>query len=252
MHGGGVAQVGMGPGPLRCLLPCVREAPPPLREAPPPLRPPPTHLPLWPESLTSHTCHYTLQVSFDLSNSMHVDSRDGRRSYAVWLSRLGYAGLGQSSHWWLLFPRHGLAVALVHGTYISWDGRAQHHCTAVPNVAPGDRLLSLFCSLPADCRKANERALMGVEALREGGPVFARLALGMLVMFRQVDPKRASAPQPKSKAAKRAWGKAHFRFVRSTVVDLTDTHATLLVESSGVCEVLAKCEVNNIVVVGWD
>ena len=57
--------------------------------------------------------------------------------------------------------------------------------------------------------KANERALMGVEALREGGPVFARLAVGMLVMFRQVDPKRASAPQPKSKAAKRAWGKAH-------------------------------------------
>ena len=217
------------PGPLPLPAPfCVRGPSPPL------------------------TCHYTLQVSFDLSNSMHVDPWDGRRSYAVWLSRLGYAGLGQSSHWWLLFPRHGLAVALVHGTYVSWDGRVQHHCTAVPQVAPGDRLLSLFCTLPADCMKANERALMGVEALREGGPVFARLAVGMLVMFRQVDPKRASAPQPESKAAKRAWGKAHFRFVRSSVVDLTDTHATLRVESSGVCKVLAKCEVNNIVVVGWD
>ena len=202
---------------------------------------------LWPHAPPWPICW---NVSFELSNAMHVDL-DGWRSYALWVSRLGYAGLGQSSRWWLLFPRHGLAIALVHGTYVSWDGRVQHHCSAVPDVAPGDRLLSLFCTLPADAVKAKERALNGMASLREGGPVFARLEIDMPVRFRQVDPRRASDPQLKSKAAKRAWGKAHLRFVRSIVVDLSDTHAVLRVECSGACHVLSKAEVNNIVVVGW-
>ena len=41
--------------------------------------------------------------------------------------------------WYLLFPRHGLAIELCHGCWISWDGRVQPHCTAVPDVAEGDR-----------------------------------------------------------------------------------------------------------------
>ena len=112
---------------------------------------------LWPHAPPWPMCW---AASFDLGNAMHVDVRDGWRCYAVWVSRLGYAGLGRSSRWWLLFPRHGLAVALVHGTYISWDGRVQHHCTAVPNVAPGDRLLSLFwySPSPSPCARAAAHA----------------------------------------------------------------------------------------------
>ena len=52
--------------------------------------------------------------------------------------------------WWFLFLEHGVAVALAHGMWISWDGRSQPHCSAVPCVPKGDRLLSLFASLPAN------------------------------------------------------------------------------------------------------
>jgi hypothetical protein len=94
-------------------------------------------------------------MSDGLGNAMHVDP-DGHRSYAVWLSALGHAGASRS--WYLLFPRHGLAIELCHGCWISWDGRVQPHCTAVPDVAEGDRLMSLFCSLPANAMNVLERA----------------------------------------------------------------------------------------------
>ena len=88
-------------------------------------------------------------VSWDLGNAMHCDD-DGDRSFACWVSRnRQWSGRPLSRHWHLLFPRHGLVVTLVHGTWISWDGVAQPHCTAVPAVAPGDELYSAFCSISA-------------------------------------------------------------------------------------------------------
>ena len=79
---------------------------------------------------------------------MHCDDDD--RSFACWVSRnRPWSGRPLSRHWHLLFPRHGLVVTLVHGTWISWGGVAQPHCTAVPAVAPGDELYSAFCSISA-------------------------------------------------------------------------------------------------------
>jgi len=183
---------------------------------------------------------------------MHVDP-DGARSFAVWLSKLGNAGIGHSGGWWLLFPKHGLAIALVHGTYVSWDGRVQAHCSAVPDTAPGDRLLSLFCSLPANAMRVQERTRFATEALRsrEGEPTFGKLKLQQRVLYREFQ-KPPEHKMPMSKNEKRQWGKLHHRFVRAYVVGLSETEATLRVQSSGSCIVLTKCEVNNIVVIGWD
>ena len=76
------------------------------------------------------------------------------------MCRHGHAS--KSRHWWLLFPQHGVAVQLMHGTWVSWDGRSAPHCTAVPDVAAGDCLMSLFCSLPADAVGVLERGRRGV------------------------------------------------------------------------------------------
>ena len=46
-------------------------------------------------------------MSDGLGNAEHIDP-DGYRCYAVWLSKLGHAGASRS--WWMLFPRHGLAI----------------------------------------------------------------------------------------------------------------------------------------------
>ena len=100
--------------------------------------------------------------------------------------------------------------------------------------------------------QVKNRELVGVEALGKGGSVFAQLEVGMQVMYRHVDHGPASAPQPQSKTAKRKWGQKHRRFVRSTVVKLSDTHAALCVESSRVVKEFSKREVDNKVVIGWD
>ena len=98
---------------------------------------------LWPTGTPPWPQHW--DASRDLGNSMHVDP-DHARSFAVWMSRCPESG---EESWWLLFPCHGLAVKLTHGAWVSWDGRVQPHCSAVPNVEEGNALMSLFCSLPA-------------------------------------------------------------------------------------------------------
>ena len=83
--------------------------------------------------------------------------------YAVWLSKIGHAGSSRS--WWLLFPRHGVAVELCHGCRILWDGRQQPHCTAVPDVAKGDWLISLFCSMPTSAMNVLEQVYAWKEVM---------------------------------------------------------------------------------------
>ena len=85
---------------------------------------------LWPRR-GGHTGPRCFSASDGLGNAMHYDN-DGHRSFAAWVAKCGHRGA--SSGWWFLLPRHGVAVELVHGTFISWDGRAQPHCTAVPQV----------------------------------------------------------------------------------------------------------------------
>ena len=193
-------------------------------------------------------------MSDGLGNAMHVDP-DGHRSYAVWLSALGHAGASRS--WFLLFPRHGLAIELCHGCWISWDGRVQPHCTAVPDVAEGDRLMSLFCSLPANAMNVLERAnswrdvmherqaplIPGVcDHVRRGRDLFNYLAKDMDVVYSFV---KEAPDHLLSKAAKIAWGKEKTRYCRGKVVGKTQTHVTIL-DSNGTTSVrLSVAEVNN-------
>ena len=94
------------------------------------------------------------QLSYWLGNAMHND-RDGDRSFAVWVGR-GYT--------WLLFPRHGLAIKLMHGTWISWDGARLPHCTAYSASA---ELYSSFCSIPRDTCLSLARTRMCMHIMKD-------------------------------------------------------------------------------------
>ena len=157
-------------------------------------------------------------VSVNLGNSMHVDANDGARSFAMWVARHGYEGA--SCSWWLLFPRHGVAVAITHGTFISWDGRVAPHATASPCVADGDALVSLFTTVPLDLISMRERHCHCHTALsdrqtqgHELGPnrahaFFASLSRGMLVGLRTTlkMPSSIGINRSESKSKRRRWG----------------------------------------------
>ena len=190
-------------------------------------------------------------VTDGLGNSEHVDA-DGARSYAVWVAGDGHAS--QSCSWWLLFPRHGVAVQLIHGTWVSWDGRVAEHCTAVPAVAPGDCLRSLFCTFPRDMVGVRERVIAGVQELRKrsspdpepgdhgkGHALFASLRAGVEVVYRWT----GEAPEHLSKRARVRWGKAHVRWVQGKVVSRTDTHVTIHDKHGGKAVQLSVQEAGN-------
>ena len=166
-------------------------------------------------------------ISQNLGNAMHVDP-DGARSYAVWLSAKGNAACSQ--HWWFLFPTHGVAIQVIHGTWISWDGRVAPHCSVVPQVALGDELLSMVCTLPGGAVRVLQRAQRCERELSRrcdagvGGKTFyGSLEVGMHVHYRKVD----TAPKGMTnKTALRKWGKAHHRWVGAYVFQV---HAETLV-----------------------
>ena len=193
-------------------------------------------------------------ISRDLGNAEHVD-HDGHRCYAVWVSRHGHAS--QSQSWWLLFPQHGVAVQLIHGTWISWDGRVQPHATAVPEVAEGDALMSLFTSLPADAMGVLERRLRGGEELRQrsmpreeqaqvrersGHALFAHLHEGVRVVYRWTP----EAPNHfASKRMRMRWGKKHVRWAEGRVISKTETHVQVRDKHGGKAVELSIHEVGN-------
>ena len=188
-------------------------------------------------------------VSCNLGNSSHRDP-DGWRSYAVWV-RSGGGAAPQSDRWWLLFQRHGVAVAIVHGTWISWHGRKLSNCSAVPRVAGGERLLSVFCHLPANLTKVSERRVecQGVLQQRAAGEgergraLFDTLQKGMCVVYRTAPPIPAHVS---GKAARHKWVKAHVRWAPARITAVTDTHVEVMAEGgSGLRETLSVQEVSN-------
>ena len=145
------------------------------------------------------------------------------RSFAVWLRAKPD---GCACGWYFLFPEHGVAVVLAHGTWMSWDGRVQPHCSAVPCVPEGDRLLSLFASLPANLCSVFEReqacgGAIAARQARDADPayhrtvgsgsagVFQQLDVGTPVMLRWVP----EVPAGLGRMGKRRWGQSYFRWV---------------------------------------
>ena len=202
-------------------------------------------------------------ASQDLGNACHTD-RDGARSFAVWLRAKPD---GCACGWYFLFPEHGVAVVLAHGTWMSWDGRVQPHCSAVPCVPEGDRLLSLFASLPANLCSVFEReqacgAAVAARQARDADPayhktvgsgsaeVFQELDIGTPVMLRWVP----EAPAGLGRMGKRRWGQSHFRWVACKVVALDRVRWTVEVREVAspywVHPRLSASEVYNRLIVG--
>ena len=208
---------------------------------------------LWPQRKSPIGWPLCWDASQDLGNARHRDA-DGHRSYAWW----GRSGQGSSS-WWLLFPDWGVAISLEHSTWVSWDGRqkgGQWHCTAVPQIAEGDGLYSIFCSLPLSLLNVRERVVSSVCTMQEraageavsGREVFAQLQKGTKVTFR-TEPLAPEDVHARGKGALRRWVKKHTRWALATVVRVTETHVELKDDSStGARSWLSVSDVSNRVV----
>lgn len=84
-----------------------------------------------------------VQVSQNLVNPAHLDPNDLGRSHAVWMRKLFRQR--EPKGWYLLFPDVGLAIELVHGACISWNGSEVRHCTSkASDVNCNDTLFSYF------------------------------------------------------------------------------------------------------------
>ena len=209
---------------------------------------------LWPKQDKANLRARHWQGSESLANKEHNDN-DAVRSYAWW----GCHNPGKSHGWWLLFPRWGVAIALKHGTFVSWDGRECAHCSAVPQVEEGDNLLSLFTSLP--CNLCDDRSTHHAcqEILRQrmdGGHFGAEGIFSQLKMGSQVTLLSIGKP-PKHIIKKRSKWKRNVRWVRCVVKSINEvTKCIDLREKSGgkfgkVCEQLDFSDIFNRVVLGW-
>ena len=117
-------------------------------------------------------------TSEDLATSKHFDRFDGSRSWACWVLR-DPTRKGGPSEWWFLLPDHGIAIRLVHGMCISWDGRWVAHCTAVQDAPPGVHTLSFFAGMHDGARKAlfNQQMFRLALRARQSGGAIASLPL---------------------------------------------------------------------------
>lgn len=152
-----------------------------------------------------------------------------------------------------MFPRHGVAIALAHMACVSWHGSKCDHATAYPDVAEGDELVSLFCSLPANMMnslKRNRAAAGAMQARNEdrgaasGRKLFDTLEVGTEVMYKFT----TEAPQGLSKQGRRKWGKQHHRWVRAKVARIEAQKLWLRDDSSGKWSEFTVEMVNNRVV----
>lgn len=86
-----------------------------------------------------------IMFSVNLGNSPHYDSGDSSYSVAIWTEQRP----GLAKNWYFVLPNvsykgsNGMAIKLVHGVLISWDGRKIYHCTSKTNV--GERNKTYGC-----------------------------------------------------------------------------------------------------------
>jgi len=86
-------------------------------------------------------------VTVNLTNRPHRDLDDAGKCFAIWVQKyVGGKPPKPPKQWWLLFPSVGLAIQLVHGVRISWNGRCAQHCSISVPGEEGDELLSLFAA----------------------------------------------------------------------------------------------------------
>eukprot|EP00965_Chrysotila_dentata_P024290 804541-Pleurochrysis_carterae.AAC.1 len=67
----------------------------------------------------------------NLGNPAHIDMQDGSHSFVISAFENPQNLRRDVKHTsWLLFPDVGLAIELIDGVGVSWDGRKLRHCLA--------------------------------------------------------------------------------------------------------------------------
>jgi hypothetical protein len=201
-------------------------------------------------------------VSHGLGNAKHRD-RDASRCFAGWFARRR----GPFRTWFLLFPDIGLAIRLAHGTFVSWNGATQPHCTAVPADGEGDAFVSVFCGLQQKACDVLSREIACEEELvarsarggvREKGEsgidLFMRLEPRMHVSVLCAKLLEREVAVGKSRRALRRYGQKHRRWGHCIVVGVTrgsDACVTLRDASGGKVWGMSVSDVSNRLVIGW-
>ena len=155
---------------------------------------------------------------------------------------------------------------------MSWDGREQPHCSAVPRVAEGDALMSLFCSLSAKlcaslARDATCESVLVERAIPVPGPKLPydmRVGRAQVLLMSLSEKQKVmvrlvmDAPAGISARARKQWSRIHYRFVRCRVVkvvdaEMRDAHVWVRAvgSTSGYCLQLSRECIWNRLVVGW-
>ena len=109
----------------------------------------------------------------------------------------------------------------------------QPHCTCVPQVGEGDRLMSLFCTLPKGVVSFYERSASCVDTMRmrssrdadtlRGRALFDSFQKGERALYR-VSQELPSGSRITSKRQRRRWGSEHVRWVDVTIGDVASDH----------------------------
>ena len=101
--------------------------------------------------------HPTYIFSKNLTNSMHRDSNDNSRSYALFFRDNLNSERGLT---WFLFPFYGIAIECSKNTLISWDGRTQYHCSCTVEY----NLYSFFTS---STKRVHQQSILNMKMNRK-------------------------------------------------------------------------------------
>ena len=102
-------------------------------------------------------CNLCVTTS-NYGNEPHLDMGDNCQGITIWHeSNPGSRNAKKKKNidnWYFLFPdmkvlykgewRKGAAIPLQHGTIITWDARLLRHCTAYPEVKPGNHAFGTY------------------------------------------------------------------------------------------------------------
>ena len=78
--------------------------------------------------------HPSYVFSKNLTNSLHIDTGDDSKSFAIFFQQ------EMNGLTWFLFPFYGIAIECSRHTVISWDGKTMFHCSCTVS----DGLYSFF------------------------------------------------------------------------------------------------------------
>jgi hypothetical protein len=103
---------------------------------------------------------YTIDMSINLGNASHNDVHDASQGFSVWTEEL--RGVGYN--WFVVMPNvygrrpdgstfSGIAIKLLYGVAISWDGRVLRHCTSLshPDGRPDRENPAASPRVSSDC-----------------------------------------------------------------------------------------------------